>query len=106
VRFAGYAIDASIKEWLWVDAQTPSSQWLADQPFERAPIEVKSPIITLDLALEGAGRIVLPTFVGDNHESLIRATNTIPALSHDQWLVVHQEERNHSDVRLVIDRLF
>ncbi|MFK8081229.1 MAG: LysR family transcriptional regulator [Granulosicoccus sp.] len=106
VSFAGYAIDASIKQWIWVDAPTPSSQWLASQTCTRAPVEVTSPTSALDLALEGVGRVVLPTFIGDKNLRLSRVTNTIPALSHEQWLVVHQEERHHPDVRLVIDRVF
>lgn len=106
VNFAGYALDRSINQWISVHTSTPSSQWLASQSFERAPVEVTSPTNAMDLALEGFGRIVLPTFIGDKHPQLIRVTNTISALSHDQWLVVHQEERHHPDVRLVIDRIF
>lgn len=106
VTFAGYATDSSIDQWIWVDAPTPSSQWLASQSASRFAVEVTSPTNALDLALEGVGRIVLPTFIGDKHPLLSRVTHTIPALSHDQWLVVHQEERHHPDVRLVIDRIF
>ncbi|MFK7857610.1 MAG: LysR family transcriptional regulator [Granulosicoccus sp.] len=106
VRFAAYATKPSVSHWIWVDASTPSSQWLANQSFARARVEVTSPNNALDLALEGAGRILLPTFIGDKQFQLKRVSGTIPALSHDQWLVVHQEERHHPDVRLIIDRIF
>lgn len=106
VNFAGYAINSSVEQWISVHATTPSSQWLDNQAVKRAPVEVTSPTNALDLALEGVGRIVLPTFIGDKHPKLVRVSNTIAALSHDQWLVVHQEERHHPDVRLVIDRIF
>ena len=47
--------------------------------------------------------MVLPTFVGDTTEGLVRVSKTIDELEHMQWLVVHQEERNSHEVRTVID---
>jgi hypothetical protein len=51
-------------------------------------------------------RAVLPTFIGDTQKDLVRVTPVIAALSHDQWLVTHQEERFQPKVRNVIDRLY
>lgn len=106
VKFAGYAVSKTIDLWILVHGATPSSQWLASQPVDRIAQEVTAPINALDLALAGAGRALLPTFIGDSHSELIQVTPTINTLSHDQWLVVHQDERHRPQVRKVIDRLY
>ena len=106
VKFAGYAISNTIDRWILVNGTTPSCQWLASQQFDQISQEVTAPINALDLALAGAGRALLPTFIGDNHSELDQVTPTINSLSHDQWLVVHQDERHRPQVRKVIDRLY
>lgn len=106
VRFAGYALSDSIDAWITVEGNTPSSQWLRQQEVKKCPVEVTSPTNALDLALQGAGRVVLPTFIGDHEHRLQRVTSLITALSHEQWLVVHQDERKRQDVRVVIDRVY
>ena len=106
VKFAGYALSDSIDAWISVEGNTPSSQWLRQQDVKTSPIEVTSPGNALDLALHGVGRVVLPTFVGDHEHRLQRVTSLISALSHEQWLVVHQDERKRHDVRVVIDRVY
>lgn len=106
VQFAGYAAGKSVKPWVKVAVKTPSAAWLAAQPHGGNAVEVTSPRNALDLACAGVVRAVLPTFVGDAQEGLLRVTPTIPELSHDQWLVTHDEERFQPDVRRVIDRIY
>ncbi len=106
VKFAGYATNESVSHWIHVSGQTPSSDWLRAQSFAKSSVEVTSPVNAMDLALEGVGRVVLPTFVGDLQKQLVRVTPIIKALSHDQWLVVHQDDRHQPDVRAVIDRIY
>ena len=106
VKFAGYAISDTIDPWILVNGTTPSSLWLASQPANQIAHEVTAPINALDLALAGAGKVLLPTFIGSNHTKLTQVTSTISALSHDQWLVVHQDDRHQPQVRKVIDRLY
>lgn len=106
VKFAGYAISEHVVKWVHVSGTTPSSQWLRMQSFARSPVEVTSPTNAMDLAMAGVGRIVLPTFVGDQQKQLMRVTSVIKALSHEQWLVVHQDDRHQADVRSVIDRIY
>ncbi|WP_193367677.1 LysR family transcriptional regulator [Pelagibius marinus] len=106
VRFAGYATGKSVRPWVRVAVKTPSAAWLAAQPDSGDAVEVTSPRNALDLACAGAVRAVLPTFVGDAQEGLLRVTPTIPELSHDQWLVTHDEERFQPNVRRVIDRIY
>ncbi|MBX2837824.1 MAG: LysR family transcriptional regulator, partial [Gammaproteobacteria bacterium] len=106
VRFAGYASKKSVKDWIRVVADTPSARWVANEARGESPLEVTSSRSALDLALRGAGRIVLPTFVGDGQSRLVRVTQTITELSHDQWLVTHQGARAQPQISTTIDRLY
>jgi DNA-binding transcriptional LysR family regulator len=106
VNFAGYATSRKIKAWVKVSARTPSALWLSEQPDEPIAIRVSAPRNALDLACAGMARAVLPTFIGDTQKDLVRVTPVIAALSHDQWLVMHQEERFQPQVRNVIDQLY
>ena len=68
-------------------------------------MEVSHPRTLLDLGLAGAGQVVLSCFVGAAHEGLVGTGPIIQELSHDQWLVVHGEDRNRSGVRETIDAI-
>jgi len=48
---------------------------------------------------------LLPTLIGDTQPTLQRVDETIPELSYDQWIVTHQDDRNFTEVRRVIDRM-
>lgn len=104
VRFAVYAANAQVKGWIRVLADTPSARWVAEQP---GPVvaEVSAPRNALDLALAGAGRVVLPCFVGGTCAGLTRVSQPIGDLTHDQWLVSHEDARFDPPVRAVIDRI-
>jgi len=66
---------SAIDAWITVEGNTPSSQWLRKQDVKKCPVEVTSPINALDLALQGVGRVVLPTFIGDHEHRLQRVTS-------------------------------
>ncbi len=106
VKFAGYAADKSVKQWAHVLGNTPSSIWLAQNALDCVLIEVTAPRNALDLAYCGVARALLPTFIGDRQVRLTRVTACIDDLSHDQWLVTHQEERFVPQVRQTIDRIY
>ncbi len=106
VQFAGYAKNKSVKPWVRVVGKTPSAHWLASQPNSILNLEVTAPRNALDIARTGVARALLPTFVGDSLKGLIRVTAPISELSHDQWLVTHQDERFKPEVRLTIDRIY
>jgi len=106
VKFAGYATDPKIKEWIQVQNNTPSANWLAEQEGFAISAQVTAPRNALDLAIAGIGRALLPTFIGDRESGLSRVTKPIEELTHDQWLVTHQEERFLPAVRQTIDRIY
>lgn len=106
VQFAGYATDGAVTPWVTVLGSTPSALWLADHAGDSGTIDVTAPRNALDLARSGAARALLPTFVGDAESGLLRVTDPIAELAHDQWLVTHQDERFVPEVRAVIDNIY
>jgi len=105
VTFAPYAVDGAPAEWIVVRADTPSAQWVVEQCAQAIAVETDAPRLAMDLALQGMGRVVLPTFLGDKDARLVRVGEEIDALSHDQWLVTHDQDRHLPEVRRVLDRI-
>ena len=97
---------AAREDWIAAIAQTPSANWVRSNKAQQIRHEATSPRSLLDLALQGAGHAVLPCFVGDRHPDLIRTGPIIKSLSHDQWLVVHGEERHQPAVRKVVNAIY
>lgn len=106
VQFATYARSDDVTTWARVIGKTPSAQWVAATAQGHEMIEINTPRHALDLALAGAARVVLPTFIGRQHADLVQLSDTIADLSHDQWLVTHHEDRFVPAVRQVIDRIY
>ncbi len=106
VRFAVYAANKDVKNWARVIGTTPSAQWLIENIADKPSIELTNARNALDLALAGMARAVLPTFIGDGQDRLMQVSPTIKELEHDQWLVLHQEDRFLPQVRRTIDRIY
>ena len=105
VRFAVYARDQSVSSWVQVIGSTPSAHWVSEHLGDAACIEVSHPRNALDLAMMGYVKAVLPCFIGDAIEGLVKVSDEIDELEHTQWLVTHQEDRHLPEVRRVIDRI-
>lgn len=105
VEFAPYGSAGAPDRWIKVLADTPSARWLDKTIGKDAVCEVTAPRNSLDLALAGQGVALLPTFIGSRYERLEQCGGTIADLSHDQWIVTHQEDRHLPEVRRAIDRL-
>ncbi|MBB3649536.1 DNA-binding transcriptional LysR family regulator [Rhizobium sp. BK619] len=58
-----------------------------------------------DLVRAGAGKAVLPCFVGDLHPDLQRLGGELPELRHAQWIVMNAEDRRRPEIRTVADRM-
>ncbi len=106
ISFAGYATDPSVNGWIIVASNAPSARWLAAQTEITKVIEVNSTQLAKDLAEQGVGRVVLPSFIGDHVPSLMRVVDPIAELDHDQWLVSHHEDRFIPAVRQVLDETY
>ena len=105
VQFAAYGRMDAPEVWIRVEADTPSARWVAAQPRATVGHEASQPRLALDLALAGAGQVVLPTFIGDAENGLVRRGGPIAPLAHDQWLVTHGEDRALPEVRRALDRI-
>jgi len=105
VEFAPYGLAEAPLRWVKVLVDTPSARWVDRHVGADALCEVNAPRNSLDLALAGAGIALLPTFVGDAQPTLVRRGKVVSELSHDRWLVVHQQARELPPVRRAIDRL-
>ncbi len=105
VKFAVYAKNSSISQWVAVLGTTPSAHWV-NQQLNGAPlIEVSQARISLDMALQGRVKTVLPTFIGDDIPDLERVSDEIQTLEHEQWLVTHHDDRHQREVREIITRI-
>ncbi len=106
VAFAAYAKKDAPEHWIKVVSNTPSAKWLDRHIGDQAPYETNTPRNALDLAVAGHGVALLPTFIGDRQAKLERRSDPIAELAHDQWVVMHQDDRHLHPVRRVIDRLY
>jgi DNA-binding transcriptional LysR family regulator len=84
-------------------ATTPSQRWLAANHAAEIVTTASDARLMLDLALAGVGRIVLPTFAGDGEPGLVRVSEAIEALTHEEWLVSHHDARHDPPVRRALD---
>lgn len=87
------------------DAVAPSARWLLAQRDLWVTIWANTPRMLHDLLRSGAGRGLLPCFVGDADPALLRAGDEIKELYHRQWLVMHNDDRHRPEIRTLVERL-
>ncbi|MQX69410.1 LysR family transcriptional regulator [Sinorhizobium meliloti] len=111
VAYAAYRqknAPGGVERWVAVAEEDAISAYLR-WPHEHAPgrivATVTRPRSLLDLARAGAGRAVLPCFVGDLDPLLERVGDEIEPLRHRQWIVMNNEDRHRRDIRTVVDRM-
>ena len=49
--------------------------------------------------------MVLPCFIGDAYADLVRSGEPVAELASDEWMVMHESDRNHPPIRAAIDAL-
>lgn len=86
-------------------AATQSARWLHAHHGDRIGVRGNDARTVVDLVAAGAGLSVMPCFIGDSDERLVRVAPPIPELLAEQWIVTHQDERHAAPVRLVVERL-
>lgn len=87
------------------EASTAADRWISRQPDKWISIWTTTPPTLLQLLRSGGGRAVLPSFIGDRTEDLVRIGPLIDPLTLDLWITMHDDDRNRAEVRLMIDRL-
>lgn len=86
-------------------ANIASARWLMAHHGDRIGVRGNDVQSVRELVAAGAGLGVLPCFVGDSDERLVRVALPIAELETEQWLVSHHEDRHRPEVRLVADRI-
>lgn len=107
VAFAAYsARNSDCMTWVRaIDPVTPSARWVDAHVGVDVTVLVSDPRNALAIVAGGQAQAVLPCFVGDLDQRLTRSGPVIDELTHDQWLVSHQEGRHDPIVRAVLDRV-
>lgn len=85
-------------------AITPSARWVSAFDTESV-LTCSDARVVVDLLHAGAGKAVLPCFVGDEDAGLARVGEPIAELRGEQWLALNDSARHEPAVRTVIDRL-
>ena len=86
-------------------AGTPSTRWVQANHSADIVTTVSETRLALDLAAAGVGRVVLPIFAGTSEASVSQVSDPIEELTHDEWLVTHQDARHDPPVRRAIDAI-
>ncbi|MEL6838768.1 MAG: LysR family transcriptional regulator [Pseudomonadota bacterium] len=108
VAFAEYGADADVQGWIgaaWGATMTPSALWVKEHYGDRIVTKANSPHLACALARAGIGRVVLPLFIGERTEGLIRLSDEIDGLRSEQWLVSHHDARNEPPIRAALDAI-
>lgn len=83
----------------------PSQRWLHTHHAQDIAIIANDPRLCLDLAESGHGWIVMPCFIGDRLKTVERQSDTINELTHDSWLVAHQDARHDPPIRAALTEI-
>jgi DNA-binding transcriptional LysR family regulator len=81
-----------------------AARWLADNIPRNAVVYRSSSVLNqLVAAKSGMGLAVLPCYLGDPEEGLARATDPIPELTTELWLITHQALKESARVRTFME---
>jgi DNA-binding transcriptional LysR family regulator len=93
-------------------AHYPTARWVQERLRESgAAVAVRASNMSMQVAAirAGAGRGILPCFIGDAETLLERISPPVPEIAAEYWIIVHRDLRRAACVRAVIDwirRLF
>lgn len=98
----------NVEQWISIGtevAKSDAEKWVF---WHREPLIhtwTNAPALLPSLIQSGAGKGVLPCFIGDNVPGLVRDGEIIEELSHPLWIIVNDDDRHAPEMRLAIDRL-
>lgn len=83
-----------------------SARWLETRCLGKKPfLRCAASLVMLEAVKAGAGLAMLPCYVGDSEDGLVRVSGTIESLQTRIWLVYHGDSRNRPAVMAMVDRL-
>ena len=81
-------------------------RWLEKEGLvDRCRIRVNTVYGMLSAARAGLGLSILPCYLGENDEQLIRVGKAIPSLATDLWILTHFDLRKTERVRIFLDHV-
>lgn len=87
-------------------AHIASSRWVDEQvPPERVVLRTNSMEARAMATRAGIGLAALPCFVGDGDPGLVRATDPVPEIENELWLLTHPDLRRTARIRALLDFL-
>jgi DNA-binding transcriptional LysR family regulator len=96
--------------WIGLDetlSHLSAHKWLRDSiPAEWVSFRASSFLAVLDAAMAGMGLALLPCNLADSNPSLVRASDPIPEVATDFWLLVHEDLRRTARVRAFTDFIY
>jgi len=108
IHFAEYARDAGVTGYITLPAtaaSTPSERWLRARHPDAIVTTASDARLARDMAVSGLGRVILPTFAGDESAGLVRVSPPIADLTHEEWMVCHHDARHDPPIRAALDAL-
>ena len=87
-------------------AHYPTARWVQQQLQDsKGAVALRASSMTMqrEAIRAGAGRGLLPCFVGDGDRLLERMTPPVPEIAAEYWVIVHRDLRRAACVRAVID---
>ena len=79
--------------WIGWDDYVPLPDWVRGGPLPDTPVRgrISSDVCQLEAAKAGAGIALLPCYLGDAEEELIRVPPGLPLGRHEYWLLTHKD---------------
>lgn len=109
LSFAAYATDHERSAWLGLSgplSRSVAAKWMdANVPANQVTMAADSFLTLQAIAALGHGITVLPCFVGDCDDRLVRLPNVMPALSVPLWVAHHVDAIETQQMRVVKKRL-
>ena len=89
----------------WDDADGPYPEWTQETEFARVPAWGAFCDLQLQAAAakSGVGLAMLPCYIGDREEGLVRATEQAPKPSRDVWILTHADLRRTARIRAFME---
>ena len=112
LRYAAYRARSMLEgnDVKWISLSTdisfaPAEKWVFQNREQQIYTWTSNHDLLTRLVRQGAGRGVLPVFIGDADPELERVDGFIDELDHDLWIIANDDDRRRPEVRNVIDRL-
>lgn len=105
LRFAAYASDCEQRSWLGLSGpltRSVAGKWMDEHvPADQITIAADSFLTLQAMAALGHGIAILPCFVGDRDDRLVRRPNVMPVLTVPIWVAHHVDAVETQQMRAV-----